>query len=373
MGRGKVEIPQRMKDLYKEKYGMEGYIPIWSHSKVSSFRNCSHEYFLNRIKKLESKDNVYSLAGSVSHDTIEQFYKGEIQKDQMLGKFETGFLDIEISDFKFSNDESRNEGMSKKYKECVSHFFIHHNAIKSKVVIEQLIWIDVDGNLFMGYVDAITKDKDGNYLIVDWKTSTIYKGKKIAEQGKQLLLYALGLYQAGVPLEKIKVCWNFLKYLHVSYKQKNGKIKTSSVERNKWVSAIKTPLKKDLIAFYDMEEWQADIKIEELIKQNSLDGLDQSIQDKYTTDDCYVYPEVTEEILEQLKAELVQDIKDINEKGKDEVNWQREEIQASEEYYCNVLCGLKAHCSYYTDMLKRKGLKQREEEDIMKILDDIPF
>ena len=61
---------------------------------------------------------------------------------------------------------------------------------------------------------------------MDWKTSTRYSGKKIDQESGQLLIYAEGIRQAlGVPLEDIICEWNFLKYVTVTYEQKNGKKK----------------------------------------------------------------------------------------------------------------------------------------------------
>ncbi len=50
----------------------------------------------------------------------------------------------------------------------------------------------------------VIKDKDGNYNILDWKTSSIYKGEKALNECGQLVVYAIGLHQMGVPFEKIK-------------------------------------------------------------------------------------------------------------------------------------------------------------------------
>lgn len=366
--RKKRVIPKRFKDKYGEKF------PIWSYSRTNSFHNCIHEYYLSRIKRLEGKDNIYSLCGSCVHDSIEAYYNGEIEFGKLVDRFESDFLDIEISDYKFSNDESKNDGMREKYKECINHFLKHHIPLKNKVITEQEIWVDVDGYVFMGYIDVVTKGDDGNYYVIDWKTSTRYSGKKVDEHANQLLLYALALNQQGVPLEKIKVAWNFLKYCNITYKLKNGKDKVTIGERHKWVDKIKTPLKKELIKFYEIEDWEADIKIDELIRLNSLDTIDKSIKDKYELSDCYTYVDVTEENLKKLKKDLVETIKEIQSRSKEEKDWQREEIQPQEEFYCNVLCSMSRKCKYYTNYLnKKKEFNQSQEldDDMFKDLEEI--
>ena len=359
------KIPKRFTKKYGEKF------PIWSFSRVNSFHNCLHEYWLSRIQKLEGKENIYSVTGSCVHDSIEAYYNGEIEYGELVDRFESDFLNIEISDFKFSNDEDRNDSMREKYKECIIHFLKNHVPIKTKVITEQEIWIDVDGHVFMGYIDVVTKGEDGVYYVYDWKTSTRYTGKKIEENANQLLLYALALNQAGASLDKIKVAWNFLKYTNITYMQKNKKLKTTIGERHKWVEKIKTPLKKDLKEFYQLEDWEVDIKIDELIRLNSLDSIDKSIRDKYELSDCFVYVDVTEESLIKLKKDLADTVSEIQSRSKDEKDWQREEIKPEEEFYCNVLCGQRRNCKYYTDYLNRKNDIQQEELDVILDLDEI--
>ncbi|MGG4434439.1 PD-(D/E)XK nuclease family protein [Priestia megaterium] len=363
--RAKLKIPKRFVEKYGEK------IPLWSFSKVNSLDNCQWEYYLGRIKRLEGKDNVYSLSGTAAHSVLEDLYNNKIQQHEMKDKFESEFLNIELSDYKFSPDQSKNEKMSEKYKACVMDFFERHEKMAEKVAIEKLVWIDIEGNLFMGYVDAIHKDKEGNFIITDFKTSSLYKGAKVQQNGRQLLLYALGLHQGGVPLEKIKVRWLFLKYVSVTYKQKNGKYRTMNPERTKWVDAIKTPLKKDIKAFYELEEWQADIKLEEHISANSLEGLDQSIIDKYVLSDCYVYPELSLNEINELKVDFLDKIDIINSKGKEESNWERGAIERSEEYFCNVLCSHSHQCKHYKDYIKGLGKKQEEDAEMADLLEDI--
>jgi hypothetical protein len=361
--REQIVIPKR----FIEKYGENP--EIWSFSKVSALDNCKYEYYLYRIKKCTPEDNIYTLCGTVSHDILEDYYNGKIKYEDMVDRFEQDFLAIEVSDYKFSNDEGKNVKMRNKYKECVIHFFGNHKPIQSRVITEQLIWIDVNGHLFMGYIDSIHKDEDGNYIITDYKTSSIYKGKKVQDQAKQLLLYALGLMQGGVSLNSIKIRWNFLKYTNITYKLKNGKLKTVSAERNKWVEAIKTPLKKDIKEFYKIDDWEVDLKYEECVRNNDLSPLEKAIQDKYILDDCYVYAEVNEEEIEKLKLDLVNKINEIKNNGEEELFWERDEINDSESYYCNVLCSVKKHCKYYKEYLNKLGLKNKEDDDILNDLD----
>lgn len=425
--RKQLVIPQKFKDMYGEKF------PIWSYSRVSTLKNCQHEYYLSRILKHKSEDNIYSVCGTYAHDILEKFYNKEVRYEDMGNTFEENFLDVEISDYKFSNDEDKNLAMMGKYKSCIVHFFDNHIPVESKVISEKEIWVDVNGNIFVGYVDAIHKE-NGKVVITDYKTSSIseFKGEKLLDKQKQLLLYALGLNQLGVPLETIDIRWNFLKYANIRYDHMinvtyecNGKSKTSCVKKDELISKIKTQLKKDLVLEYpNLKPKEIKSMLDELIERNSLSSLPQSIQDKYKLsdvikqgerhkwiasirtqlkkdmkehgysdcdaeityneclmnnnldilpdgikdnyklEDCYVYGIVDEYNINKLINQMTTDINDINSKGKDETNWTENKVCNNDTYYCNVLCGVKKHCKYYSQYLDSLKNEKYSKEDI---------
>ncbi len=59
--------------------------------------------------------------------------------------------------------------------------------------------------------------------IIDYKTSTIYKGDKLVLHSFQLILYALALEKMGYKINKIG--WNFLKYVRKITRFKNGNVR----------------------------------------------------------------------------------------------------------------------------------------------------
>jgi len=433
--RQKVKIPKKYTDAYGK------YIKLWSYSRISTFHNCPYEYYLGRIMRIKGEDNIYSILGTCGHQILQDCYEGNAKFEDMPKIFDENFLEVETSNYKFTSNEEDNTRMRNKYKDCVRFFLEHHQIMSDKVLIERCIWVDIKGNIFIGYIDAIHKEGD-DIIITDFKTSSIsgYKGKKLEEKQKQLLLYALGINQLGTPLEKIKVRWLFLKYQNIRYTHKinvtylkGEKVTTSLLDKdswvngvktqlkkdlasfytdkstkeikiiledcinsnslvsvdssihelytlwdcvkigegNKWVDAIKTQLKKDIVSFYECEEWEADIKISECIESNSLSTLDKSVQDLFMLEDCYVYGEVTQDTINDLIDGMADDIKTITSFGKEEKSWEIECISKDMEFYCNKLCGLKAHCKYYTEYIKTLNTQEIEDDELMKELEGL--
>ena len=301
-----------------EKYGED--FTIWSYSRLSTFKNCQHEYYLSRILKKENENNYWAILGGLSHDALEDFYNGKIKYNDMLTRFEHNFLDYEMSDLKFVKDEAQNERMIKKYKDCMVHFFKNHHIVPFKVISEREVWIDLGIAAFIGYIDAIHKDEDGNFVITDYKTSSMgaeYKGENLLNKQEQLLLYALALHQMGVPLDKIKIRWNFLKYTNINYNHminvtylKNGKHTTSCVKKLELISKIAPQLKKDMLEHDpDADQKEVNAAIKQWKLDNDFSNLPQWLQDRYTLSPVVKIGERhkwVESIKTQLKKDLIE-------------------------------------------------------------------
>ena len=78
---------------------------LWSWSKIDTFLTSPYEYYLKYVlHKKEDKDNCsYATLGSITHNTIEDFYSGKIEYHEMIEQFEDGWLTaIDIANLKTS-------------------------------------------------------------------------------------------------------------------------------------------------------------------------------------------------------------------------------------------------------------------------------
>ena len=165
-------------DNIKQKYNVN---KIWSWSRVNTFMTSPYEYYLKYVIKAKEDrtDCCYTTLGTICHDTLDNYYENKIPYEKMIDNFEDGWLTaIEIADLKFDrNDETKNSNIARKYKTDLQHFFKNHTKYKYPLSIEKPVVINVDNNIFVGYIDAIYKDDDDVYHIIDFKTSTQYTGK----------------------------------------------------------------------------------------------------------------------------------------------------------------------------------------------------
>lgn len=358
-----------------------GVARIWSWSKWNCFHNSPFEYYLKYIKHVpeDRATSIYTTTGGLAHDILERFYTKQLPYDQMLENFEDGWITaFDIAGLKFDrNDEAHNDKIAEKYYDCLAHFFSNHTVIPYKVAIEQFITAMIGDNLFQGYIDCCFKDNNNYYNIVDFKTSSIYKGAKAEKECGQLVVYAIGLHQHGVPMENIKICWNFLKYVTIQYEQANGAVKERTVERSKIGESLqanaKTWLKK--LGYAD----EADEYLKLLLDTNNIECLPKDVQAKYNISDCYVYVPLTDKLIDRWQNDIItqikdielreQDYKELKAKGIDEekcskVFWDTDESVKAQSYYFSTLCSYSANLHLpYKAYLERLE-KQKEGADM---------
>lgn len=390
-----MRVDKEYLNKLKKKYHVD---ELWSWSKYNSYKIDSYGWMLKYIRhEKETKSSIYAVEGGIVHDIIEKFYNKEIEYKDMIDLYNNKLEEIKLSGLKYNRkDDKANQKTADKYEGSIKLFFNNHIPINSKVITEQFVTINVGGNIFQGYIDFLHKEND-NYIITDWKTSTIYQGEKVKKESGQLVLYAESLIQRGIPIDKIKIRWDFLKYCNIEYQLKGkdketglNKTKETKALRIEWVDKIKTNLKMWLKQ-EGYEELEIEDMVQTAIENNNLDNIPESIRNKYKLTDCYVYIPLTQELIDELKEDIINTIKEIKEKEKDYEIYMEEgeerlaeelfwiEIDDNNSFYFNNLCGYssKVHKPYkeYLESLniwvKKDDNKEIQDDELDDWLKDL--
>lgn len=356
----------------KKKYNVDR---LWSYSRVSTFLTSPYEYALKYVDGIKAKedrqDSIYTSLGTAAHQCLEDYYTGKIQFDEMAEQFEDSWMTCyELAHLKFDrSDTEKNQSIAEKYKLNMQYFFKSHTTYPYKVLIEKPITVNVNGNIFIGYIDGLYKSDDGDVTIIDFKSSTAYTGKALDEHSQQLKLYALGIHQStGLPLSKIHGCFNFLKYTTIEYIQANGKTKTRNVERRNLGDALQNNLKVWIkkLGYED----QMDELLKMVLDDNDIARLPEDIQSKYKIYDCHTYVDTSEEAINKLIDEITVTIKDIKLREQDfkqtkSINcwWDSEESVKAQSYYFANLCAFSPNLHLpYQAYLKKLEAQQNSTD-----------
>lgn len=343
---------------------------LWSWSKVNTYHTSPYEYFLKYIlKKPEDREDcIYAPVGGMCHDIIERLYTDQIKFNDMDELFEDAWLTADISGLKFDrNDAEKNRSISSKYYKNLKHFFSNHIKIPYKVITEQFITAKIGDNLFQCYIDAIYKDKNGEYHILDWKTSTVYKNEKAVNEAGQLIIYAIGLHQMGIPYEKIHIGWNFLKYVQVDCTQANGNITTREIERHEIGSKLQASAKMWLKKTgYTLEDY-----LDKFVLENDLSVLPRDVQDKFVIRDCVIEVPITDSLINKWTSDIITIINEIEAKEREyrksfdeKIFYDTPENVQKQSYYFSTLSGYSAnlHKPYKEYLLK---LEREKNADLL--------
>ena len=252
--------------------------------------------------------------------------------------------------------------------------------------IEEFVCIKIGDEYYQGYIDAHLTDNDGNHTILDYKTSSIYKGDKAKESCGQLVMYAIGLHQKGIPFDKIKIAWNFLKYQCVTVQSKKVVKKVRAIERCTLGEKLQANAKMWLKEFGYTED-QVFEYLDKLAQTNDIKVLPEEVQEKYEFHDCYVYVELTQELIDYWTNFIIDTMKEIRSKEAqyeelkeageyeeaDKLWWEDEESVKKQSYYLSNLCGYSPnlHKPYkaYLDALDAQkngdilGTKKKSDEE----------
>ena len=373
-------------DKIKEKYNVSR---IWSFSRVNTYLTSKYEYALKYVfhEKEDRQDCAYTTLGSLCHDTLDDYYEGKITYEDMAGQFNDGWLTaIDIADLKLDrNDEEHDKNLREKYKLDIQHFFKNHVKYNHELLIEKPVITNVDSNIFVGYADAIYKDDNGDYYIIDFKTSSAsgFTGKSLEKKSTQLVLYSMALIQAGIDIERVHPCFNMLKYVNVETTLKNGKTKQRMIERFKIGESLQSNARTWLKSFgYSEDEIDNYLKL--MLDANSIEVLPEKVQEKYKFKDCHIYVSLTQELISKTVSEITATIQDIEAREKDYAEthsdqcfFDSEEDVKKESYYYSTLCSyspskLKPYAEYLDKLEKQKtgidlfaGVGESFENDVV--------
>lgn len=188
---------------------------VWSFSRVESFGNCPHQWYLRYIRRCKQKEKFYASYGSFMHKILERYYNGELTKSQMLTTF--------LKDFKTEVRGFRpKETTVKKFIDGAVEYLKSFKPFPFKMIaVEKKVEFKVGGEPFIGYIDYLGMDEsDGELVIVDNKSRDLkprskrgkptLKDKELDEILRQLYIYSIAVEEEYGKLPK-ELCINCFK------------------------------------------------------------------------------------------------------------------------------------------------------------------
>lgn len=215
-------------------------VEFFSYSKIDTYLQCNLQYKFKYIDKIKSefKDNIYTDMGTLLH-TLTEKYIGDvtIDKSYVINEYESQAVSFLKS---YGLDTSHSLYISLQHFINNSEFLESKKHMKIKKQFEVPIYMRLKATeekeyWFVGFIDMVEEDEDGNVIMYDFKTShrSSYTGKKLNKSCIQLYVYAY-IYQLLYNKKINSIKYLFMKFCDITFKDSKNKIrKSSNIERCK--------------------------------------------------------------------------------------------------------------------------------------------
>ena len=366
---------ERESDIRLEELKASG-VPIYSISRLDCINRCLAEAYETYRKDNRGESNIYALCGSKVHDVLEGIVNGEKTEEDLLPAVNKELEEAEMLGYEFPKMPDGSDGIRDKWVADMNHFCSHYESPKSKnLTTEELfIYKSPKGNILQGYIDLQKKNKDGTVDIYDYKTSSLYTGAGVKEHGRQLVVYQMGLEQAGITVRK--VAWIFLKYVEIRFMGKKTVKSKEKSEISKVVERCK--IGSDMAKYVEQvmteqgfDEVDIEIALNEFKKTNSFSTLPELVSAEFKMLPYVCTYEVTDEIKKECEEYIDDTIEKWESLGDDENNYpplqftktQKNGKVVDSTFYCAKLCSHGKICKYFHDYLDKKDNGSNSEYD----------
>lgn len=169
---------------------------VYSYSQLSSFDECPYGFYLSKIERAEQQSNGFAELGTLIHDLLDQWAKGEVAIEDLPKEYERRYPDEVVT--RFPRMLAAKGYAEKAFRQGLE-YFENFDGFEGYTIIaaEERFKTEINGRPFVGVVDMIVRDNTTDELIVldhKSKSKTAFKQAE-KEMYRQQLLYSKYVYE----------------------------------------------------------------------------------------------------------------------------------------------------------------------------------
>jgi len=197
-------------------------MPVYSHSRLSTFESCPLKYKLNYKDNIKrDEQGIEAFMGSRFHETMEKLYKEldyKIYTPEELINYYSARWDKEYNgNVVIVNKDRSAEDYKNIGRKCIESYYKRYHPFNQGRVLglerQIMIKLDEEGRyMLQGYVDRIARTEDGTYEIHDYKTSARLPEQKEFDEDRQLALYQIGIGNMWNDVKKTRLVWHYVVF-----------------------------------------------------------------------------------------------------------------------------------------------------------------
>jgi putative RecB family exonuclease len=198
-------------------------MPTYSHSQLSTYETCPHQYRLNYIDKIKIEtEGIEAFMGSRVHEALEKLYRDlKVTKLNTLEdlinyyhqSWEKNWTEmIQIIRKGYSAEDYRRLG-----EKCITDYYNRYSPFDHGKILglEENISFPLDeekGYWIRGFIDRVTLADHSIIEIHDYKTSGRLPTQRDVDSDRQLAFYHMGVEGKWKDIREIRLIWHYLAF-----------------------------------------------------------------------------------------------------------------------------------------------------------------
>lgn len=195
---------------------------LYSHSRLSTFETCRKKFHFRYVLQIpQETEGIEAFVGKRVHEVLERLYT-------FLARQQVPSLRRVVERYHALFDESFDAGKVVIVKEgldadhyralgvrCIEHYYRTHYPFESDetLAVEERVSfaLDDEGRYgIQGFVDRISRARDGAIEIHDFKTGQYVPSQKQLDGDRQLALYQIGIGDRFGSSPEVRLVWHYL-------------------------------------------------------------------------------------------------------------------------------------------------------------------
>ncbi len=196
---------------------------VYSDSQLGVYEQCPLKYKLryrDRIKR--DMEGVEGFLGLRVHDTLKKCYDDlRFTKTNSLSDLLAYYNRIWQENWNDSIVIMKQELTQEHYRslgeKLIENYYNGYSPFDADITIQTEMRIgfsldDENQYKMQGYIDRLSRKRDGAYEIHDYKTTSHMPGQEDADKDRQLGLYQIGVQRRWPGVENIRLVWHYLAF-----------------------------------------------------------------------------------------------------------------------------------------------------------------
>jgi putative RecB family exonuclease len=198
-------------------------MPTYSHSQLSTYQTCPHQYKLAYIDKIKVEtEGIEAFMGSRVHEALEKLYRDlKVTKlntvEDLLNfyhqSWEKNWNDmIQIVRKDYSAEDYCHLG-----EKCITNYYRRYYPFDhgKTLGLEEHIYFPLEEEKdywIRGFIDRVTLVDNSILEIHDYKTSNRLPPKENVESDRQLAFYQMGVAEKWQGIQEVRLIWHYLTF-----------------------------------------------------------------------------------------------------------------------------------------------------------------